>query len=293
MSVSSPITDSSLSHAIESHAAPITIIERRPGWRAFDLREIWRYRELLFYFTWRDVKVKYKQTLLGVAWAVLQPVASMAIFAFVFGQLVGLGRHSGDVPYPVFVFAGLIPWGLFAASMNSAGNSLVAEGHIITKIYFPRLIIPIASIGAALVDFAVSSAVLVVVMAIMGVAPGWELLALPLFLGLLLLTSLSIGIGVSALNVAYRDVRYVIPFALQCLFYLTPVIYPVTLVPERFRWIAQLNPMATVVSGFRYCLFGQPVDWRLAGVSAATALVTLVVSLLYFRRVEATFADII
>lgn len=272
---------------------PVTVIQRRPGWQAIDLSELWRYRELLFFFTWRDVKVKYKQTVLGIAWTVLQPVVNMTIFAVVFGRLVGLADATKGVPYPIFVFSGLIPWTLFAAAMNSAGNSLVSESHIITKIYFPRLIIPLSSVGAALVDFSVACVVLLLVMLGYGVFPDLRILLLPAFLGLLLVTSMSVGVAVAALSVAYRDFRYLVPFSIQCLFYLTPVIYPVSLIPNRFQWIAKLNPMASVVDGFRYCLIGQPLDWPLVGWSAALAGGVLVASIFYFRRIESTFADII
>ena len=270
-----------------------TVIAKRTGWQAVNLSELWRYRELLFFFTWRDVKVKYKQTALGVAWAVIQPVATMVIFAVVFGRLVGLNRYTGDTPYAIFVFSGLIPWGLFAASMNSAGNSLVAESHIITKIYFPRLIVPIASVGAAVIDFAVASLVLLAAMLACGVVPGIAVLMLPVFLALLLLTALSGGILISALSVSYRDFRYVVPFGIQCLFYLTPVIYPADLIPERFRWLAHVNPMTTVIDGFRYCLIGGTLDWSSVALSAAVSGLLFVASVLYFRRVEATFADVI
>ncbi|MCA9117454.1 MAG: ABC transporter permease, partial [Planctomycetaceae bacterium] len=237
----------------------LTVIERRSGWRALDLGDLWRYRELLYFFTWRDVKVKYKQTVLGVAWTVLQPVVTMIIFTVIFGRLVGLDQNTGAVPYPVFVFAGLLPWTLFAQALGGSGNSVLASSGIITKIYFPRLLIPVASIGASLVDFATSFVVLLVLMAAYGVLPGVEVLLLPPLLLLLLMAALAVGIVSSALSVRYRDFRYLIPFAVQTLLYLTPVIYPVTIIPDRFRWLIAINPMTGVIDGFRYALLGQPL----------------------------------
>lgn len=272
---------------------PITLIEARSSWQALNLNEIWRYRELLFFFAWRDVKIKYKQTVLGVAWTVLQPLTTMIVMTVLFGRLVGLEGQTGGIPYPVFVFAGLLPWNLFAECLGGASNSVVNSGHIITKIYFPRLLVPIAAVGANLVNFAISLTVLLGLMLYYQVVPGPELLLLPILLGLLVMASLSVGILLSALNVAYRDVRHMVPFIVQMGMFLTPVIYPVSIIPESYRWLLALNPMAGIVSGFRYCLLGQPVEWGIVLISALTIMAAFMVSIFVFRRIESRFADII
>jgi len=272
---------------------PVTLIESRSSWQALNLSEIWRYRELLFFFAWRDVKIKYKQTVLGVTWTVLQPVATMVVMTVLFGRLVGLEGQTGGIPYPVFVFAGLLPWNLFAECLGGASNSVVNSGHIITKIYFPRLLVPIAAVGANLVNFAISLTVLFGLMLYYRLMPGPEVLLLPILLGLLVMASLSVGILLSAVNVAYRDVRHMLPFVVQMGMFLTPVIYPVTIIPEQYRWLLALNPMAGIVSGFRYCLLGQPVDWGMLLVSVLTIVTAFMASVYIFRRIESRFADII
>ena len=270
----------------------ITRIRPSGGWRALDLAELWRYRELLFFLTLRDVRLRYKQTALGVAWAVLQPLLTMGVFTIFFGNL---GKIPSDgKPYAVFVLAALVPWQLFAYALTQSSNSLVAEQRLITKVYFPRLIVPVASVLAGLVDFLVALALLLLLMAGFRVAPGWGILAAPLFGFFAVLTALAVGLWLSALNVQYRDVRYTIPFLTQFWLFVTPVAYPASLVPEPYRPLYGLNPMAGVVVGFRWALLGTDApDWGLMTVSAGVVAALLAGGLFYFRRMEKTFADVV
>jgi lipopolysaccharide transport system permease protein len=274
-------------------AAPRQTIVIRPA-RGLDLnlRELFNYRELLFFLVWRDVKVRYKQTFLGVTWALLQPLLAMLIFTVVFGRVSGI-RPSG-IPYAVFVYAGLLPWTYFSASLTSSSNSLVTNANLVTKVYFPRLIIPIAAVAVPIVDFLLAGVVLGGLMGWYGVTPSWHIVFLPLFLGLTLVTALGIGMLLSAVNVRYRDVPFAIPFLMQVWLFASPVIYAVTFVPARWRWLLSLNPMTGVLEGFRWCLLGQsaPEPWVLS-VSIAVALAASVLGLVYFRRVERHFADLI
>jgi lipopolysaccharide transport system permease protein len=277
-----------------SPAAPLDVTRIRPsgGWRALNLAELWRYRELLFFLTLRDVKLRYKQTALGVAWAVLQPLLTMGVFTVFFGKL---GKMPSDgKPYAVFVLAALVPWQLFAYALTQSSNSLVNEQRLITKVYFPRLIVPVASVLAGLVDFLVALGLLLLLMAGYRVAPTWGILAAPLFALFALLTALAVGLWLSALNVQFRDVRYTIPFLTQFWLFATPVAYPASLVPEAYRPLFGLNPMAGVVEGFRWALLGTDApDWGLMAVSAGVVLVLLTGGLFYFRRMEKTFADVV
>jgi lipopolysaccharide transport system permease protein len=256
-----------------------------------DLRALWSFRELLFFLTWRDVKVRYKQTVLGVAWAILQPALTMAVFTVFFGRLAKV--PSDGIAYPVFVYCGLVPWQLFAFSLSESSNSLIANQNLIKKVYFPRLIIPISACLAGIVDFTTSAVVLGILMAMHGIVPGSAVIFLPLFVLLALLTALSVGIWLAALNVKYRDVRYTIGFLSQFWLFATPVAYPASLVPERFRWFMGLNPMAGVVEGFRWSLLGTGRPTGLLLVSGAVVLFLLLAGLLYFRRMEETFADVV
>jgi lipopolysaccharide transport system permease protein len=256
------------------------------------LADVWLHRELLFFLIWRDVKVRYKQTALGVAWAVLQPVLTMVVFSIVFGHLAGL--PSDGLPYSVFTLCALLPWQLFAQALTQSSNSMVANEGLITRIYFPRLIIPLATVLGGLVDFVVAFVVLLALMAYWGVVPGVSALALPAFLVLALATALGVGLWLAALNVQYRDVRHTIPFITQFWLFVTPVAYASSLVPERWRLLIGLNPMAGVVDGFRWALLGTArVDGAMLGVSAFVALALLVSGLFYFRRTERSFADVI
>lgn len=269
-----------------------TRIRPSGGWRAVNLLEVWRYRELLFFLTLRDIKLRYKQTALGVAWAVLQPLATMSVFAIFFGKL---GKMPSDgQPYALFVLCALLPWQLFAYALTQSSNSLVAEQRLITKVYFPRLIIPVASVLSGLVDFAVALVLVMIGMAIFGVIPTVAVLALPLFVVFAVGTALAFGLWLSALNVQYRDIRYTIPFLTQFWMFLSPVAYPASMVPEQYRAWYGLNPMAGVIEGTRWALLGtEAPDWGLMAVSATVVLVLLAGGLFYFKRMEATFADVV
>ena len=261
-----------------------------------DLTELWRYRELLYFLAWRDVKLRYKQTALGVAWAVLQPLATMLVFSIFFGKLGGM--KSDGVPYPLFVLTALLPWQLFAYSLTQASNSLVSEQRLITKVYFPRLIVPFSSVLAGLADFLVTFVLLIGLLAWYAAHgrvgwPGWALLALPLFVLLSIATALSVGLWLSALNVKYRDFRYTLPFLTQFWLFATPVAYPSSIVPEQYRALYGLNPMAGVVEGFRWVLLGTDPPGPLMAVSVFVVIALFAGGLFYFRRLERTFADIV
>jgi lipopolysaccharide transport system permease protein len=282
------------SSVAESGSNPVPVVRIRPsgGWRAIHLTELWRYRELLYFLTLRDVKLRYKQTALGVAWAVLQPLATMAVFAIFFGKL---GKMPSDGrPYALFVLVSLLPWQLFAYALTQSSNSLVAEQRLITKVYFPRLIIPVASVLSGLVDFFVALVLVVIGMAIFGVIPTVAILALPVFVFFAVLTALAVGLWLSALNVQYRDVRYTIPFLTQFWMFASPVAYPASLIPEPYRAWYGLNPMAGVIEGTRWALLGTDApSWGLMAVSAMVVVLLLAGGMYYFKRMEKTFADVV
>jgi lipopolysaccharide transport system permease protein len=267
------------------------VIEPPHGLITLKLRELWRYRELVYFLTWRDVLVRYKQAVLGVAWAVLQPVLTMIVFSVIFGRLIGV--KSGGVPYPIFSFAALLPWQLFAGAMQRAGTSLVASASLITKVYFPRLVIPLSSVLGGLVDFCISFLVLIALMGYYHIAPTWHVLWIPAFVLLTLVTSLAIGLWLSALNVLYRDVQYIIPFLIQLWMYLSPVVYPVSYISGKARIVYALNPMVGVIQGFRWALYGGQAPGRLLAVSVVVILILFVSGLYYFRRMERVFADVV
>jgi lipopolysaccharide transport system permease protein len=272
------------------------IIEPSRGWISLQLRAIWQYRELLYFLIWRDLKVRYKQTAIGIGWIILQPLISMVIFSFLFGGLLQV--PSGGVPYPIFVYSGLLPWNYFANSLTRSSSSLVNNQNLITKVYFPRLVVPISSVLSGLVDFLVSFIVLAILMLIFSFYPTPYAIFLPGFLLLAIITALGFGLWLSALNVRYRDVNYITPFLIQIWMYLTPVIYPVTIIPEKFRFLLALNPLTGVVEGFRWALLGdQLTDVQPPGaiffVSIVISLIVLVSGTVYFRRTERKFADII
>ena len=270
-----------------------TVIEPTRGWQWLNVRELWRHRELLFFLAWRDVKVRYKQTILGAAWALLQPALLMIVFTLVFSRVAGIS--SGEVPYPLFALAGLLPWLFFATAITSAGNSVVGSERLITKIYFPRLAIPFAAVGAAAVDFTIALALLVGAMAVYGVTPTWNLLVAPLVMAIVALAAIGLGTLLAALNVAYRDVRHIIPFLVQVGMFATPTIYlqPTGNETGALRWLLTLNPMASLVSSFRASLLGGPIPWAELGVAAAVSGALFVIGCLYFRKVEDDFADVI
>jgi homopolymeric O-antigen transport system permease protein len=271
---------------------PVTLIRPTRGWAALRLGELWEYRELLYFLTWRDVKVRYKQTALGAAWAILQPLLTMLVFTLVFARLAKM--PSDGIPYPLFAFTALLPWQLFSYSLNQASNSLVASQQLIKKVYFPRLVIPISAVLGGLFDFALAFVVLVAMMVYYGVAPTRAIWALPLFVLLAVATALAIGLWMSTLNVQFRDVRYTIPFLTQFWLFATPIAYPASLVPARWRPLVGLNPMAGVVEGFRWALLGSAQTLgAMVWVSAAVVAVLLVTGLVYFRRMERSFADVV
>ncbi len=268
-----------------------TVIERSKGWRTIDLREIWAYRELLWVLVERDIKVRYKQTVLGVAWAVIQPLATMLLFSLVFGRLAKM--PSDGLPYPVFVYAGLLPWTFFANAISSSSSSLVGQQQLISKVYFPRLIIPLSSVGAGLVDFAVASLIMLALMVYFGIGWSLNLLAVPLLVLAVIFIALGVGTLLAALTVTYRDFRYVIPFGVQFWMFATPVIYPTSLFPEKWQWVLYLNPMAGLIGGFRSAFLGGAFDLEGLAISAASAVVLFFFGIMLFERMERRFADII
>jgi lipopolysaccharide transport system permease protein len=280
-----------------SNQVPTIVIKPTKGFVSLNLRELWQYRELLYFLVWRDIKVRYKQTVLGAAWAIIQPFTTMVVFSLFFGGLAQI--PSDGVPYPIFAYAALVPWTFFANGLSGSSDSLVGSANLIKKIYFPRLIIPIAAVLRGVVDFVLAFSVLLVMMLAYQIPLTLSVLTLPFFLLLAFISALGVGLGLSALNVQFRDVRYIIPFLVQIWLFITPVAYPSSLIEnEVLRALYSLNPMAGVVDGFRWALLGgvnpalRPPDASLF-VSTAAALMLLVVSLFYFRRMERTFADVV
>jgi len=261
------------------------------GWVGLNVRELWRYRGLLYFLVWRNVKVRYKQTILGGAWAIIQPLCTVAAFSVFFGRLGHI--PSDGIPYPIFSLAGLVPWSFFAFALNESANSLVANQQIITKVYFPRLAIPISAVVAAMVDFAFMCLLLLVFMVVYGIVPGLRVLWLPLFVLLTVVTSLGTGLWLAALNVSYRDVRFLLPFFIQLWMFLTPIAYPSSLLPASWRTVYSLNPMVGVVDGFRWALLGADAPGAMLVVSSLMSFTLLVGGVMYFRRRERIFADVI
>ena len=267
------------------------VIEPRKGWQPVDFRELWVYRELLWYLVLRDIKVRYKQTILGGLWAVIQPLIGMVVFGVLFQRVVGM--KSDGPPYPLFIFTGLVLWTFFSNGITLASNSLVGSEQMIRRIYFPRILVPMGQILAMVFDLAISLVVLGVLMIFYHQALSWSILLLPAFLfGTCLVTS-GMGFILATLNVRYRDVKYVVPFFTQMLLFLTPVLYPIDHVPGSLRFLLSANPMAGMVEGFRYALLGSPVSWRLVAVSFAGSIAMFVAGLFFIRRMETTFADVI
>ena len=272
---------------------PLTSIRPAVGWQPVNVRELWQYRELLFFLIWRDVKVRYKQTLLGATWAILQPVMMMVVFTIFFGRMAGLS--SGDLPYPVFCYMGLLPWTFFSTAISSAGNSVVGSERLITKIYFPRLSVPFAAVGAAVVDFAIAFTLLIAMMLWYGVHPGLSTLMVPVILLVITLMALGVGTLLAGLNVAYRDFRYVIPFLVQVWMFATPTIYmqPGKSSSGPLHALLALNPMTGLIATFRASCRGGAIPWGQFGLSAACAALVFLIGCLHFRRMERSFADII
>ncbi len=272
--------------------APVFVIRPTRGWRFLDLRELWTYRELVYFLAWRDIKVRYKQTVIGAAWAVIQPFFIMVVFSLFFGRLAGI--PSEGLPYPLFYYSALLPWMYFANALTHATNTMVEHQQVITKVYFPRLILPFSAVLSGLVDFGIAFTVLVGMMLYYGIAPGLHALLVPGFLLLAVLTALGVGLWLSALNALYRDVRYAVPFFVQFWMFASPVAYPSSLVPAQWQWLYGLNPMAGVIEGFRWALMGQGrPPGGLFIVSIAAVLLFLVGGLFYFRKMEGTIADVV
>ncbi len=283
---------SSSSSAFQNPQVEITLIRPASSWASIGLKELWEYRELLYFLTWRDVKVRYKQTALGALWAIIQPFFLMVVFSLFFGRLAGV--PSDGIPYPIFTFCALLPWQLFAHALTESSNSLIANERLITKVYFPRLVVPIAAVLGGLVDFVVAFVILLGMMAYYKIVPTWAIVTLPAFILLAIMTALGVGLWLSALNVQYRDVRYTINFLIQIWLFVTPVVYPSSIIPAAWRPLYGLNPMAGVVEGFRWALLGksEPPGVLLA-VSVVMVMLILIGGLYYFRRMEQEFADVV
>jgi lipopolysaccharide transport system permease protein len=267
-------------------------IKPSKGWVSINLRELWKYRELVYFFAWRDIKVRYKQTLLGAAWSIIQPVFTMVVFSLLFGKLAKM--PSEGIPYPIFCFAALVPWSYFANALSQGSSSLVRSSQLIKKVYFPRLAIPLSSVLSGIVDFALSFIVLLCMMFYFGVVPTWNIVWLPFLLLLATIMALGTSLWLTSLNIKFRDVSYTVPFLTQMWMYATPIIYPSSVLSEPWRTLSGLNPLAGVIEGFRWALLGTNTGpGPMIIVSAATALLVLVTGALYFRRVEKTFADLV
>ena len=278
--------------SVERSELPHTRIEPSKGWISLGLKDLWQYRELLFFLTWRDIKVRYKQTALGAAWAIIQPLFTMLVFTLFFGRLAKV--PSDGIPYPLFSYTALLPWQLFAYALTESSNSVVANERLITKVYFPRLVVPLASILAGLVDFVIAFTLVVGMMVWYGVRPTWAVLTLPFFVILAMATALGVGLWLSALNVIYRDVRYTLNFIVQFWLFASPVAYSSTLVPARWRPFYGLNPMAGVIEGFRWALLGKAqAPGAMLWVSVIVVALVLIGGLYYYRRMEKTFADVV
>lgn len=273
--------------------SPIVKIRPSRKWVALDLGDLWAYRDLLYFLTWRDIKVRYKQTLLGAAWAIIQPLFTMLIFTLFFGRLAGIDNRTGGIPYPIFAYAGLLPWTFFSNAITNSSNSLIGNSTLISKVYFPRLIIPGAGVIAGLVDFAIAFVILLVLMIYYGIGLKLSIIIFPLLIVFTSLLALGIGTWMSALNVKYRDIRYALPFLIQLWMFATPIIYPSSLVPEKWRWVLALNPLAGIIEGYRASLFGLKQDWIALGISTLITLIIVTYSFYDFRRMEKNFADLI
>jgi lipopolysaccharide transport system permease protein len=273
-----------------------TVIQPSRGWVRLGLRELWRYRELLYFLTWKNILIQYKQAVLGIAWAVLNPILTMIVFTVIFNKLLHVGTGVYNVPYPVFVYAGLLPWNLFSGSLSSAGASLVGNANLITKVYFPRLVIPGSAVLGQIPNFLISLVVLAVLMVGYHVTPTWQIVLLPFFTLLALATAMGVSLWLSALYVLYRDVQYIIPFLVQIWMYISPVMYPISKIKTFPGWVQviyNLNPMTGVIGGFRWALFGEAAPSGLSWLSALMVVVVVVSGLYYFRRMERVFADLV
>lgn len=279
---------------LESSRLPeLVVIKPVKGWVPLNLKDLWLYRELIYFLTWRDLKVRYKQSVLGVLWAILKPFLNMVIFAIIFGTLAKV--PSDGIPYPIFSYTGLLPWGFFAAALEVSARSMLQSGGMVSKIYFPRIIVPLSSVLANLVDFLIASIILIGMMAYYQITPTINILWLPLFLLLAMITAIGVGLWFSALLVMYRDVNYLLPFITEIWKYISPVVYSITLIPEKWQWLYSINPMSGVIFGFRWALLGKPesIDLVSIAISSAIALIVFISGLFFFRRMERVFADMI
>jgi lipopolysaccharide transport system permease protein len=290
--LSSPGDESSPRHpAVTLPEKPLVVIKPQTSWVGLDLSSIWAYRELLYFLIWRDIKVRYKQTVLGVAWVILQPIITTLIFTIILGKLAKI--PSDNFPYPLFAYTGLLGWSFFSGAVANTGTSLVSNASLITKVYFPRMIIPAAAIGARLVDLAVGFVMLAVMMLYYAQTPTWRIVFLPLPVVLLTLLSLGLGMWLSALNVKYRDIGAILPTLIQLWMYVSPVVYPLSIVPARWQWLYSLNPLTGIIKAVRSSVLGQAFDWPALAISAVITLVVLVYSAITFRRMERQFADVV
>ena len=290
------VQEETVLHTVEgsplSDEMPVTIIRPSRGWISLNLRDLWEYRGLLYFLTWRDIKVRYKQTVLGAAWAIIQPFFSMVVFSLFFGKLAQI--PSDGIPYPIFSYAALVPWTFFANGLSQSSSSLVGSANLIKKVYFPRLVVPISAVMAGGVDFVLAFVVLLGMMLFYGIVPAGAIVWLPLLLLLALVTSLGVGLWLTAMNVQFRDVRYAVPFLVQAWMFATPIVYPSSLLDEPWRTLYGINPMAGVVEGFRWALLGtETAPGPIVIVSALVAVGLLVSGAFYFRRMEKTFADVV
>lgn len=287
-------TSENMDSTAQNHKAssiPVTRIQPSYGWTSLQLGQLWEYRELLGFLAWRDVQVRYKQTALGVSWVILQPLLTTLIFTVIFGNLARL--PSENIPYAIFTMAGLVPWNFFAGAITRSSSSLVGNANLVSKVYFPRLVIPIAGVLSGLIDLAIVLILLFVLMLVFGRAPTLAIITLPLFVLLTVAAGLGVGLWLAALNVRYRDVAYLVPFLTQFWLYATPVVYSASMIPSQWRFLYGLNPMAGVIEGFRWMLFGTDLSWPLLYVSITVIIALLISGAFFFRRVERTFADIL
>jgi lipopolysaccharide transport system permease protein len=288
----SPIKKTDAVQNVQVKTVRRTVISPSKGWLSLNLKEVWEYRELLGILAWRDVSVRYKQSIVGIGWAIIQPLMTMIIFTIIFGMFAKL--PSDGLPYPIFSYCALLPWTYFARSLGDSSDSLVGSSHLITKVYFPRLILPISKVFSGLIDFAIAFAILLGMMAWYRISPTKGLLALPLFIGIAMLAALGVGTWFTALNVRYRDVKFVVPFLVQFWMYASPVAYSTSIIPEKWQWIYGLNPMVGVIEGFRWAMLGKAApSITLLLIPSLIIFAILISGLYYFRKMEKTFADII
>jgi lipopolysaccharide transport system permease protein len=270
---------------------PLVVIEPSRSWIPLNLRDLWQYRDLLYILTMRDIKVRYKQTLLGALWAIIQPLFTMLIFSLLFGRLANM--PSDGIPYPIFAFAALLPWTFFSNAVTNSGNSLIGNSNLITKVYFPRMVIPMASVASGLIDFAIAFGLLILLMLYYGIGFSTSLLMLPVLVVMTALLAIGLGMLMSALNVKYRDIRHALPFLIQLGMFASPIIYPLSLVPEKWQWLMLLNPLAGQIEGYRSAFFGKPFNWLALSISAILTFAILIYAAYNFRRMEKTFADLV